>query len=186
MFWPYDLRQHTTCSGQSHVINKKTCSRWIQFLSNLANFGQAILSLIEKKKKTVKRNSLSYSAQMILWSGDTRGGWISQRTVILFTVTLGSAGTNLAILPYLSLSLWSNRADIPFDTLYTRLSPCQRGVVVIALTFPSYYMLTGRNPIPQWHFLSLSLSLTFPLVSVSSYLSPYPSLCQSIQKASPW
>lgn len=59
MFWPYGLRQHTTCSGPSHVINKKTCSRWIQFLSNLANFGQAILSLIGKKSQ--KKQSLLFS-----------------------------------------------------------------------------------------------------------------------------
>ena len=120
----------------------------------------------------------------VLWSGDTRGASISEKFVILFILTLGSAGTNLAILPYLALSLWTIGADIPFDTLYTRLSPSQRGVVVIALTFPSYYMLSGRNLIPQWHSLCLPLS-NFSLVSVSSYLSPSPSLCHSIQKASP-
>ena len=120
------------------------------------------------------------------WSGEARGAYISEKTVILFILTLGSAGTNLSILAYLALSLWTDGADIPFDALYTRLSPSQRGVVVIALTFPSYYMLSGRNLIPYRLFLplslSLSLSLTSPLVSVSSYLSPSPSLCHSIRK----
>lgn len=91
----------------------------------------------------------------VLWNGNTRGAWIPKKTVILFIFTLDSAGTNRAILPYLPLSLWTNGADIPFDALYTRLSQSQRGVVVIALTFPSYYMLSGRNLIPL--FLSLSL-----------------------------
>lgn len=114
------------------------------------------------------------------WSGEARGAYISENTVILFILTLGSAGTNLSILAYLALSLWTDGADIPFDALYTRLSPSQRGVVVIALTFPSYYMLSGRNLIPYQLFLPLSL--TSPLVSVSSYLSPSPSLCHSIRK----
>lgn len=116
------------------------------------------------------------------WSGEARGAYISENTVILFILTLGSAGTNLSILAYLALSLWTDGADIPFDALYTRLSPSQRGVVVIALTFPSYYMLSGRNLIPYQFFLPLPLSLTSPLVSVSSYLSPSPSLCHSIRK----
>lgn len=92
------------------------------------------------------------------WSGEARGAYISENTVILFILTLGSAGTNLSILAYLALSLWTDGADIPFDALYTRLSPSQRGVVVIALTFPSYYMLSGRNLIPYQLFLPLFLS----------------------------
>ena len=92
------------------------------------------------------------------WSGEARGAYISEKTVILFILTLGSAGTNLSILAYLALSLWTDGADIPFDALYTRLSPSQRGVVVIALTFPSYYMLSGRNLIPYRLFLPPSLS----------------------------
>lgn len=115
----------------------------------------------------------------VLWQEDTEGARVSKKTVILFILTLGSAGTNLAILPYLPLPLWANEADIPFDMLYTRLSQRQRGVVVIALTFPSYYMLSGRNLIPQRHFsfclsLSLAVFLTSALVSVFSSLSLLP------------
>lgn len=93
--------------------------------------------------------------------------WRADAAVILFILTLGSAETNPAIWPY--LPLWSNGGDIPFDMPYT-LSQSQRGVVVIALTFPSYYTLSIRNLIPQRHFLFLSRCLNSPLVSVSWYL----------------
>lgn len=93
--------------------------------------------------------------------------------VILFSVTFGSAGTNLAILPYLALSLWCNRTDIPFETLCTRLPPRQGEWLSLHSPFP--VITRSLVEIGFLHgTISLSSSLTFPWVSVSSYLSPHP------------
>lgn len=92
----------------------------------------------------------------------------SQSTVILFTVTLDSTGSDPVILASIALPQRSNGADIPFDTLCEQ-PPARRGALVIALTFSSYYTLGGRNLTPQWHFHSACGS--FFLLGVALSLS---------------
>lgn len=100
---------------------------------------------VSSRKVTNKLVCISKCSEKDLCKEEMKEELQFYEILILFILTLGWAGTNLAILPYLTVRLQTHRADILFDMLYTWLPRCQRGVVVIALTFPSYYKLSGKK-----------------------------------------
>lgn len=95
----------------------------------------------------IKHNRRQKSVfHLLIWKKALGTHWLfsfglktQRRPLRLKEITLDWAGTNRAELPYLPPPQRIMGADIPFDTASPRRPRCQRGVVVIALTFPHYY-----------------------------------------------